>query len=186
VRKIKKVYLRLNLGSVIGVLPKQTLKKTGMKKMMATIGVAALLVGSSFAQNAQTAPAKKTEFRKEKRKDMMADIPNLTEDQTARIKKIKGEARKKAEPQRKEMKDLRSKLGTLKMAEKPDMKQINSLIDQSAKMKAEMEKSRTVYELEVRRILTPEQRKVVDAQRNEKMEIRDKKYIERKEINQAK
>ncbi|MFT6211250.1 MAG: Spy/CpxP family protein refolding chaperone [Bacteroidia bacterium] len=185
-RKIKKVYLRLNLGSVIGVLPKQTLKKTGMKKMMATIGVAALLVGSSFAQNAQTAPAKKTEFRKEKRKDMMADIPNLTEDQTARIKKIKGEARKKAEPQRKEMKDLRSKLGTLKMAEKPDMKQINSLIDQLAKMKAEMEKSRTVYELEVRRILTPEQRKVVDAQRNEKMEIRDKKYIERKEINQAK
>jgi len=160
-----------------------------MKKMMATIGVAALLVGSSFAQNAQTAqtaPAKKTEFRKEKRQDMMADIPNLTKEQTVQIKKIKEEAREKVAPQRKEIKDLRSKLSTLKMAEKPDMKQINGLIDQSAKIKAEMEKSRTVYELEVRSILTLEQRKVVDAQRNEKMEIREKKHIEHKEMNQTK
>ena len=157
-----------------------------MKKIMATIGVVALLVGSSFAQNAEMAPAKKAEVRKEKRHRMMADIPNLTEDQKAEIKKIKGEGHEKAEPQRKAMKELRSKLSALKMAENPDLQQINSLIDESAKMKAEMEKSRTASQLKVRSILTPEQRKAVDAQRKEKMEMREKRHMERKEMNHAK
>ncbi len=157
-----------------------------MKKIMATIGVAVLLTGSSFAQNTEMAPAKKAEFRKGKHHRMMADIPNLTEDQKAEIKKIKAESRKSSEPQRKEMKDLRSKLNTLKTAENPDQQQINSLIDKSAKMKAEMEKSRTASELKVRGILTPEQRKFVDAQRKEKMEMREKKHMERKEMKQAK
>ena len=157
-----------------------------MKKIMATIGVAILLTGSSFAQNTEIAPAKKAEMRKGKHHGMMADIPNLTEEQKTEIKKIKEESRKKAEPQRKEAKDLRSKLNALKTAENPDQQQINSLIDKSAKMKAEMEKSRTASELKVRGILTPEQRKFVDAQRKEKMEMREKKHIERKEMKHAK
>ena len=157
-----------------------------MKKIMATIGVAVLLTGSSFAQNAETAPAKKAEFKKERRHDMMADIPNLTEQQKVEIQKIKAESRKNSEPQREEMKDLRSKLNALKMAENPDQQQINSLIDKSAKMKAEMEKSKIASQLKVRSILTPEQRKFVDAQRKEKMEMREKKHMERKKMKQAK
>ena len=157
-----------------------------MKKLMATIGVAALLVGSSFAQNTEIAPAKKAEFRKGKHHGMMAEIPNLTDEQKAEIKKIKEQGREKSAPQHKAMKELRLKLSELKMAENPDMQQINSLIDKSAKMKAEMEKSKTASQLKVRSILTPEQRKVVDTKRKEKMEMREKRHMERKEMKHPK
>jgi len=157
---------------------------------MATIGVVALLVGNSFAQDqmrkADTNPEKRAEFRKEKRHDMMADIPNLTEEQKAEIMKIKAESRKNSEPQRKQVKEVRMKLNELKTAENPDQKQINEMIDKSAKMKAEMEKSKTASELKVRSILTPEQRKFVDAQQKEKMEMREKRHSEKKEMRQAK
>jgi Spy/CpxP family protein refolding chaperone len=157
-----------------------------MKKLIATIGVAALLIGNSFAQNGEAAPAKKAEFRKGKHHGMMADIPNLTEDQKVEIKKIKGEGREKAEPQRKKMKEMRTKLHELKTAENPDQNQINQLIDKSASLKAEMEKSRTASELKVRSILTPEQRKAVDAKRKENIEMREKKHMERKQMKDAK
>lgn len=160
-----------------------------MKKLMATVGVLALLVGNSFAQDQ---PLKgeghphKMHAEKGKRKGMMADIPNLTEDQKAQIKKIKAESRKNAEPQREEMKNLRMKLQELKTAENPDQKQINELIDKSAKMKAEIDKSKTASELKIRSILTPEQRKLVDEKRKEKMETREKRHAEKKEMRKAK
>ena len=84
------------------------------------------------------------------------------------------------------MKQVRMKLNELKTAENPDQNQINELIDKSAKMKAEMEKSRTASELKVRSILTPEQRKVVDAKRKERMEMREKRHAEKKEMREAK
>jgi Spy/CpxP family protein refolding chaperone len=84
------------------------------------------------------------------------------------------------------MKEIRMKLNELKTDENPDSKQINELIDKSAKLKAEMEKSRTASELKVRSILTPEQRKAVDAKRKENIEMREKKHMERKQMKDAK
>ncbi|GEM_PF-1215663 len=161
-----------------------------MKKIMATVGVVALLVGNSFAQekmaNEPVRMHQRGELKETGHHDRMADIPNLTEEQKTQIKAIKEEGRKKSEPQRKEMKELRTKLDGLKTAENPDQKQINQLIDKSASLKAEMEKSRTASELKVRGILTPEQLKVVDTKHAENMEMREKKHMERKPMQDEK
>ena len=111
---------------------------------------------------------------------MLNDIPDLTEDQKAQIKEIRESARKEMEPQRQETKKLRMKMMELKSADNPDQKQINELIDKQAKVKAEMMKSRTAAELKVRSLLTPEQRKAVDAKKKERMEMRKKHHEERK------
>ncbi|MCF8459375.1 MAG: Spy/CpxP family protein refolding chaperone [Flavobacteriales bacterium] len=162
-----------------------------MKKIMATVGVVALLVGNSFAQdkmaNEPVRMHKRGELRQEKgQHDKMADIPNLTDEQKAKIKDIKDENRKKCEPQRAEMKELRTKLHEMKTSEKPDLNEINSLIDKLASMKAEVEKSKTAAELKVRSILTPEQLKAVDTKHAENMKMREEKQKERKEMKGAK
>jgi Spy/CpxP family protein refolding chaperone len=161
-----------------------------MKKVMATIGVLALLAGNSFAQEdarKEAAPAeKRAEIRSKSHKGIMADIPDLTEEQRTQIKSIKEEGRKKMEPQHKEMKMLRSKIMELKMAENPNEKEINTLIDKSALIKAEMEKSRTASELKVRSILTPEQRVVLDSKMKEKMADRERRHKEHKQMREAK
>ena len=189
IRGRKKFGVKLNLGNLFGIRGTQTLKTQNMKKLMATVGVLALLVGNSFSQDKLEqveGHPHKMHAEKGKRHGMMADIPNLTDTQKAEIKSIKEASRKQAEPQRKQMKQVRMKLNELKTAENPDQNQINELIDKSAKMKAEMEKSRTASELKVRSILTPEQRKVVDAKRKERMEMREKRHAEKKEMREAK
>lgn len=155
-----------------------------MKKLMSTIGVIALLMGTSFAQDA--APSKEMRQGKQgKHQAMLEELPDLTENQKAQIKDIREESREKMEPQREEMKKLRSKMMELKSAENPDQEQINRLIDEQAKLKAQMEKTRTASELKVRELLTPEQRKVFDAQQKEKMQKREKSMSEKKTMIKA-
>ena len=155
-----------------------------MKKLMSTIGVIALLMGTSFAQDA----AQSKEMRQGKQgkhQAMLQELPDLTENQKAQIKDIREESREKMEPQREEMKKLRSKMMELKSAENPDQEQINRLIDEQAKLKAQMEKTRTASELKVRELLTPEQRKVFDTQQKEKMQKREKVMSEKKTMIKA-
>lgn len=51
----------------------------------------------------------------------------------------------------------RAELRTLWLAEKPDEKRIRELTEQIAKLQAELATERTNFQLEVRKILTPEQ-----------------------------
>jgi Spy/CpxP family protein refolding chaperone len=84
-----------------------------MKKLMSTIGVIALLMGTSFAQDA--APSKEMRQGKQgKHQAMLEELPDLTENQKAQIKDIREESREKMEPQREDMKKLRSILMELK------------------------------------------------------------------------
>ncbi|MFM1876168.1 MAG: Heavy-metal resistance [Bacteroidota bacterium] len=155
-----------------------------MKKLMSTIGVVALLMGTSLAQDA--AQSKEMHQGKHgKHQAMLDEIPDLTEDQKAQIKQIKEESRKQMEPQRQEMKKLRAKMMEMKSSENPDQRQINQLIDEQAKLKAEMEKTRTASELKVRGLLTPDQRKVLDAKQKEKMEMREKRMSDKKALIKA-
>lgn len=160
-----------------------------MKKLIATMGVLSLVVGTGFAQNkAQVAdgrPPQRIE-KTGKQERLMAEIPDLTEQQKTQIKSIRDENRKKMEPQRAEMKTIHSKLSELKKAEQPDVQEINKLIDRSAVIKAEMEKSRTMSELKVRGILTPEQLKVMDQKMQQKKDMRQKHQMERMPMQEAK
>lgn len=155
-----------------------------MKKLMSTIGIVALLMGTSFAQDA--APDKQMHRGKHgKHQTMLDDIPDLTDEQKTQIKEIHEESRKQMEPQRQEMKKLRARMMELKSAENPDQNEINQLIDQRAKLRAEMEKTRAASELKIRGLLTAEQLKIVDAKRKEKMEMREKRMSEKKTMMKA-
>jgi len=149
-----------------------------MKKLMSTIAILALVVGTSIAQDAPKDG--KHHGKHGKHQAMLDDIPDLTDDQKAQIKEIREESRKQMQPQREESKKLRLKMIELKSSENPDQKQINALIDQQAKVKADMMKARTASELKVRSILTPEQRKAFDSKKKEHMEMRKKHHEERK------
>ncbi len=157
-----------------------------MKKIMATIGMVVLVAGSSFAQgktaNESERKQERSEMHEKRQHDMWADIPDLTDEQRTQIKTIREESRKNSEPQRQQMKELRSKLQELKRAENPDQTQIDQLIDKSAAIKAEMQKAKVASELKVRSILTPEQRKVVDAKHEEHMKMSEKERMEKKEM----
>lgn len=160
-----------------------------MKKLIATVGVLAFLVGNGFAQEGPRKEGepgdKRVEMREKHHDDIMSEIPNLSEDQKSKIKAVKEESRKQMEPQRMEMKELRSKLRELKAAESPNTAEINKAIDRTAALKAEMEKNRTASELKVRAILTPEQRKVMDEKMKEKQAMREKQHMEKKEMRKA-
>lgn len=159
-----------------------------MKKVMATAGVLALLVGNVSAQDnapTQGVQGEKQVQMREKHHDILSEIPNLSEEQKSKIKAIREEGRKQMEPQRAEMKVQRAKLMELKSAENPNTAEINKAIDRSALLKAEMEKSRTASELKVRSILTPEQRKVMDEKMKEKQAVREKQHLEKKEMRKA-
>ena len=146
-----------------------------MKKLMATVAILAFFVGSTYAQDKVADKPEKTQKQPDKKKGkdkMMDDIPNLTEVQKTKIQAIRDAAKKKAEPQQKEKKELKAKLKDLKAASNPNQAEINKLIDKSATVKAELAKGKATRDVEIRNVLTPEQRKVMDAKLKEK---RDKK-----------
>jgi Spy/CpxP family protein refolding chaperone len=160
-----------------------------MKKLIASAGLLALLVGNVAAQDntpSQGVQGEKGAQMRERHHDLTSEIPDLSEEQKSKIKAIKEENRKQMEPQRAEMKVIRAKLMELKSAENPNTAEINKAIDRSAMLKAEMEKSRTASELKVRSILTPEQRKVMDQKMKEKQDLHQKQHMEKREMRKAK
>ena len=143
--------------------------------------------GAGFAQQKSVDKVAKTqkqdEVKKKKGDGMLDDIPNLTEEQQNKIKSIREEARKQSEPQRKEKKELSTKVKELKAAANPNQTEINRLIDRLALVKADLKKGKTAADLKIRNILTPDQRKVLDAKLQEK---REKKDLENKKKQEAK
>ena len=153
-----------------------------MKKLMSTLGILAILFGTGFAQEKEKkeeGSTGKPHAMKERSHRMFDDIPNLTDKQKEEIKEIKKAARKEAEPQRKEVKALRQMLFEMKTSDKVDLKEINQLIEKTAMFQAELEKSKVAAELDIRKILTDEQKKEWDENRKSNMEMREKKHMMR-------
>ena len=143
------------------------------------IGVIAMLSSAVVAQNAST-PERAQNGKRSMHKELLNDIPDLTEEQKAQIEEIHKSAKEGMKAQREESKEIRMKIMELKTAENPDQAQINKLIDRQSAIKADMMKQRTAAELKVRSILTPEQRKVLDAKMKEQGEKRQKRQQQRK------
>ena len=117
---------------------------------------------------------------------MLADIPNLTDEQKAQMKDIKKSGRESMKGQHEKIRSVREKLGSLKSAENPNLNDINKLIDEMHKLEAEMDKAKTASHLKALSVLTPEQRKVFNAKMQEKRAEREKMHKERKQMKEAK
>lgn len=106
---------------------------------------------------------------------LMESLPNLTDAQKTQLKEIREQGRKDSQPLREKMKAMREKLQNMKMSDNPNQKEIDAMIDEMHRLKAQIEKSRTASELKMRSVLTPEQRKVLDEKMKEKHAMRKDK-----------
>jgi Spy/CpxP family protein refolding chaperone len=153
-------------------------KQSLMKKLMSTIGIVAILFGSSVAQDAVQ---KENRGKGDKAKAILNEIPDLTAEQRAELEHIIESVTTQAEPFRQEMKKIQEKIVELKSAENPDAKEIDKLVDEQAKIKAEIAKIRTTAEIKSKTILSPEQSKILEAKMKEVKTQREKKSSDKKQ-----
>jgi len=89
---------------------------------------------------------------------------NLDEKQREEISKIRTEELKERTKTRNLLNEKRAKLETLQTADKPDIKEINKVIDEIAAIQAQEMKAQAAGRQKVRSLLTDEQRVYYDAQ----------------------
>lgn len=121
------------------------------KQLVGIIVAIALIIGSGISVNAQNCG-----------KGMMKNIPDLTEEQTAKIEALKTPHMKEMLPLKNQMAEKKAQLTTLTTAEKADMDAINKKIDEIGALKTQMMKKREAHKQEIRKILTEEQRLMFD------------------------
>lgn len=141
-----------------------------------------MLSSSVIAQEAQTRVHHKKEMHGDHEGQRFLDLPGITEEQKAKLKAIFQETRKANQPRHEEMRVLKEKLRTLKTSENPNQQEINSLIDKTNALRAEMEKTRTAGELKAKSILTPEQQEALRAKAKEHMKHRREHKVEQRKM----
>ena len=92
---------------------------------------------------------------------------SLTDQQREELKKIRTEQLKERTKTRNLLNEKRAKLETLQTADKPDMKEINKVIDEIATIRAQQMKAQADGRQKVRSLLTEEQRAFYDAHGND-------------------
>ena len=89
---------------------------------------------------------------------------NLDDQQREEIMKIRTEQLKERTQTRNLLNEKRAKLEVLQTADKPDMKEINKVIDEIAAVQAQEMKAQAASRQKIRSLLTDEQRAYYDAQ----------------------
>ncbi len=88
---------------------------------------------------------------------------NLTEDQKTEIENLKIPHRKEMLNLNTQLMEKRAKLNTLLIADNPDMKAINSVIEDMGKTRTAIQKGRISHRMKVRSLLNDEQKVIFDA-----------------------
>jgi Spy/CpxP family protein refolding chaperone len=95
--------------------------------------------------------------------DLTHQAGSIDDKQREEIKKIRMEQLKERTKTRNILREKRAKLELLQTADKPDMKDINKLIDEIAAIQAQQMKANAANRQKIRSLLTDEQRAVFDA-----------------------
>ena len=90
-------------------------------------------------------------------------IPDLTDKQKEKMKDLHVEHMKTVQPIKNEIGELKAKLHTLQTGEKPNMVEINKLIDDIGQQHTKIMKLKAAHMQEIRKLLTDEQRVFFDA-----------------------
>lgn len=89
-------------------------------------------------------------------------IPDLTEDQKAKIKDFSNDFLKEINTLRADLAIKKAELRKLELAEQPDQNSINKKIDEIGELKTKIEKKRSEFHQKVRSILTKDQKVYFD------------------------
>lgn len=92
-----------------------------------------------------------------------ANLPELTQEQQTKIQDLRTAQIAQTTAHRARMDELRAQKQSMRIAENPDMNQINAIIDQMSALRAEHMKATVAHQQSIREILTPEQRVVFDS-----------------------
>ncbi len=115
-------------------------------------------MGNTFAQ-----PADPSRFRGERSmRERPLGIPDLTEDQMEQIKDLNTAHLKDIQSLENDLKINKSKLDALMTEDNPDMNEINSLIEKNGDLLTEIQKKNVAHKLEIRSLLTDEQKVYFD------------------------
>jgi len=123
--------------------------------LAAVFGVS--LLGQGFAQDMT-----KIEKRVKVMRGGGECIPDLTNTQKEQIKKIRLELQKALLPLRSQLEVKSAELKSLLVADNPDAAKINAKLDEIGALRTQIQKKRLTQELEIRKLLTSEQRVVFD------------------------
>lgn len=97
------------------------------------------------------------------RGDCTAFIPDLTEDQEAKILKLRNKHLRNAELKRAEIGEKQARLNSLRLAENQDVNAIDKTIDEMSSLQASLMKAREAHRREVRDLLSDDQKVWFDA-----------------------
>lgn len=129
----------------------------------------ALVFSCAFNAVAQTKAAVKPKEEKVAEAPAAGDDGlKLSEDQKKKMKDIRMRTQKEILPLKNQLGEKKARLKTLTSADKPDMNEINKTIDEMSALKAEIAKKRVASRIEIRSILTEEQRLMFDSREGRK------------------
>lgn len=94
---------------------------------------------------------------------LLRGIPDITPEQETSIRELHLKLMGAIVPMQAHARELQAHLESLSVAEVPDMKAINTTIDQISQTRADIAKLRMKFRMDVRALLTPEQRVVFDS-----------------------
>ena len=97
------------------------------------------------------------------KKQGMCDDLKLTEKQDVQMMDLRLEHQKQILPLRTELQGKMAELKLLRIEENPNLKKIDSKIDEISKLRSKVQKTNVRHQLEVRKLLTPEQQKIFDS-----------------------
>lgn len=127
--------------------------------LFSVIATAVLFTGSILAQPGNRQNREKGDFGK----GVRSEIPNLNDDQKARIKELRLTFYKETQPLRNQLGELKAKQRTLTTADKADMKAINANIDEITKIQNQLMKKSVAMQQQFRSLLNEEQKMWYDS-----------------------
>ena len=140
------------------------MNKTVKRLAIVLLALTPIMVVLAFAQTGQGQRGRheySPRFQQGAR--MYQRIPDLTEDQKGKMEKLHLNMMKEALPVRNQLNENRAKYKTLSTGDNVDLKAINMLIDENAKLQADLKKKAAANHQEVRELLTDDQRIVFDS-----------------------
>jgi Spy/CpxP family protein refolding chaperone len=148
-----------------------------MNKLIVSFLLAIFFLASAVQAQPMTGPGKDKMAPKMERNQMgccmgamcghqdgLPNIPDLTDEQKAKLEELKIEHMKIVQPLDNQLAEKQAQLHTLSTAAEVNMSKINSLIEDIGKLRTDIMKEKETHHQAVRKLLTEKQRLIFDSQ----------------------
>lgn len=157
-----------------------------MKKIISTLTMALLIAGAGFAQEdantEQIVRKEKKVVKHRKGGDNIMQLESLSEAQRAELLKMRKQNNEVSKPQREKIRAVKQDLRTKQNSDSPNLDEVNKLIDEKHTLEAQIEKNKAAQRVKMRAVLTPEQKKELDANVKARKAEHKQMRLERKEV----